>query len=206
MSRIVWDGESVRRYETGLDRGVLYPSGNSGVAWNGLLSVAEDNVGGDRNEYYRDGEKFADSLLTSFYSATLKAVTAPREFAPCVGEVPVVAGFYLTRQRRILFGLSYRTKIADAGYKLHLIYNATAQKSSASFKTSTKSADLNDYEWKINAVPPQSDTSWSSSHVVIDSTKAAPAKLAVIEAYLYGNNTNAPAMPPFNLLVSILNT
>ena len=43
MSKLVWDKTGERFYETGVDRGVLYPMGTDrtypkGVAWNGLRS------------------------------------------------------------------------------------------------------------------------------------------------------------------------
>ena len=43
--KIVWDAIGERRFETGLSHGVLYPYGtngyDSGVAWNGLISVSD---------------------------------------------------------------------------------------------------------------------------------------------------------------------
>ena len=46
MSKLVWDKTGERFYETGVDRGVLYPMGTDrtypkGVAWNGLTAVTE---------------------------------------------------------------------------------------------------------------------------------------------------------------------
>ena len=45
MSKLVWDQAGERKYETGVDRGVLFPikSGTyqTGVAWNGLTAVNE---------------------------------------------------------------------------------------------------------------------------------------------------------------------
>ena len=40
MSKLVWDKTGERRYETGVDHGVLYPMGangtySTGVAWRG---------------------------------------------------------------------------------------------------------------------------------------------------------------------------
>ena len=52
MSRLVWDKVGERFYETGLDRGVLYPMGtggtsDKGVAWNGLTAVNESPSGAE---------------------------------------------------------------------------------------------------------------------------------------------------------------
>ena len=47
MPKLVWDQTGEKRYETGVDRGVLYPKDTSGaypsgVAWNGLTKVSEE--------------------------------------------------------------------------------------------------------------------------------------------------------------------
>ena len=45
MAKLVWDETGKRLYETGVDRGVLYPQVSgaypNGVAWNGLTGVTE---------------------------------------------------------------------------------------------------------------------------------------------------------------------
>ena len=50
MARLVWDKTGERFYETGVDRGVLYPIQeggvySKGVAWNGLTAVTESPSG-----------------------------------------------------------------------------------------------------------------------------------------------------------------
>ena len=46
MAKLKWDQTGERLYETGVDRGVLYPADENGayptgVAWNGLINVTE---------------------------------------------------------------------------------------------------------------------------------------------------------------------
>lgn len=45
MPRVVWNDVGKKRYEAGVDRGVLYLPDGSGVPWNGLISVEEDLSG-----------------------------------------------------------------------------------------------------------------------------------------------------------------
>lgn len=64
MSKIVWDNTGERRYETGVDHGVLYLQDDqgaypAGVAWNGLISVSENADGGDPNDLWADNIKYA---------------------------------------------------------------------------------------------------------------------------------------------------
>jgi hypothetical protein len=41
VTKLVWDTVGDRRYETGVDRGVLYLPDNTVVVWNGLVSLTE---------------------------------------------------------------------------------------------------------------------------------------------------------------------
>src|SRR5699024_2977998 len=63
MPKLTWDQVGERLYETGVDRGVLYPQGSSGtygtgVAWNGLVSVTESPTGAEPSPQYADNIKY----------------------------------------------------------------------------------------------------------------------------------------------------
>jgi hypothetical protein len=203
MTKLVWDRSVAQNYQLGIDRGVLYVHGSPGVPWNGLISVAEDSVGGDRTAFYHDGDKFAEGVNTSVFAATIKAINAPFEFEECVGNKEIVPGFSLTGQSRKSFDLCYRTKIGTIGYKLHLIYNASAMSPDKDNKTRGSSSAPLELSWKIDAVPPATFGDWApTAHFIIDSTEMDPTRLALLETYLYGNNVNAAAMPPLKTLIS----
>jgi len=206
MTRLTWDADRSNRYELGVDRGVLYPRQSPGVAWNGLVSVNEDHIGGDRTSYYHDGSKFAEGVATTIYTATLKALSCPREFLNCIGEREIVPGFSITGQRHRNFNLSYRTLISDIGYKIHLIYNATAMNSGKNNRSRGTTGEALAMEWRLNAVPPTPDNFAPTAHFVVDSTETDPTKLALLEAYLYGNDVNAPAMPSLSVLISLISS
>ena len=57
-----WDETGKRYYETGVDRGVLYPISNGayplGVPWNGLVNVNESPSGAESNPQFADNIKF----------------------------------------------------------------------------------------------------------------------------------------------------
>lgn len=46
MAELVWGGNGQRYFETGIDRGVLYPRVGPGVPWNGLTGISEKPDGG----------------------------------------------------------------------------------------------------------------------------------------------------------------
>ena len=207
MTKLIWDKTYAKNYQLGVDHGVLYVHDAPGVPWNGLISVTEDSVGGDRMAFYHDGDKFAEGVNTSVFAATVKAFSAPFEFDECFGNKEIVPGFTLTGQYRKAFDLCYRTKIGTIGYKLHLIYNATAMSPDRDNKTRGSSSAPMELSWKIDAVPPATVGKFApTAHFVLDSTETSAAKLALLETYLYGNNVNAPAMPPLPLLISMITT
>ena len=51
MSKLTWDGQGQKKYESGVSKGVLYLKNNEtpakwvGVAWNGLISISENPDG-----------------------------------------------------------------------------------------------------------------------------------------------------------------
>lgn len=205
MTRLVWNIEGQRRYESGVDRGVLYPPEAPGVVWNGLVSVDETIVGGEVQQLHYDGIKYLDFVGPKNYQANLTAFSAPEEFQPFIGYRSLVPGFVLTRQPRQRFGLSYRTKIDDGlGYKLHLVYNALASPTSRSHKTLSPDQQANTLSWTIDAVPPRSNTHRPSAHYIFDSTTTDPTALAIIESYLYGTDTSDPRLPIFEELIDII--
>ena len=66
--KIVWDAEGERLFETGVDRGVLYPIDETGaygigVPWNGLTSVSESPEGGEPNPIYADNQKYLNLIF-----------------------------------------------------------------------------------------------------------------------------------------------
>ena len=146
MSKLVWDQSGKRLYETGVDHGVLYPiqTGgvySKGVAWNGLTAVTESPSGADVNDIYADNMKYLGLVGAEKFGATVEAYTYPDEFAECDGSVELVKGATIGQQSRKVFGMVYRTVIGndvdgnEHGYKLHLIYGATAAPSEKAYNT-----------------------------------------------------------------------
>ena len=59
MTVLVWDKAGERRYETGIDRGVLYLTDGSAVVWNGLVSIVESRDRSVQSDYL-DGIKYQE--------------------------------------------------------------------------------------------------------------------------------------------------
>ncbi len=205
MTRLSWGDPDARRYETGVDRGVLYPPDDAGVVWNGLVNVQQAYTGGDVKSLHYDGIKYLDFVSPRSFQATLTAFSAPEEFSEFVGNRAVSPGFILTNQPRRQFGLSYRTLI-DGGpqYLIHIVYNALASPSGRGYSSLAQAPQADTFSWTIDAVPSSSNTHRPSSHYIFDSTKTDPMALSIIEDILYGTDDDDPRLPAFDELVDIV--
>lgn len=203
MGKLVWDQTGERFYETGIDHGVLYPLNttnntyDSGVAWNGLVSVSESPSGAESNAQYADNIKYLDLLSAEEFGATLECFTYPDEWEECDGSVQPVSGVMVHQQSRKTFGLSYRTKIGndvtdDLGYKLHLVYGCKATPSERAYNTVNDSPEAIQFSYEISTTPVNVTGYKSTSILTIDSTKfttqAQKDALAALEAKLYGTD------------------
>jgi len=200
VSRLTWDALGNRNFETGVDRGVLYPTDQPGVAWQGLISVSENVAGGEAKGFYLDGEKFLNLATPEEFEATIRALYRPDEFAILDGNAQPFPGLSVTRQRRQSFGFSFRTILGndaegiDYGYKIHLVYNALAAPSAHAHITLNDSANPEEFNWDITATPPVVPGYKNTAHLIIDSTQTLPLVLSNIEDVLYGTETEAPRL------------
>lgn len=209
MSRLEWDKIGERYYETGVDRGVLYPyktvdsvaGYQAGVAWNGLTAVNENPSGAESTALYADNIKYLNLISNEEFGATIEAYTYPDEFAECDGSAEMTTGVIIHQQKRIPFGFSYRTKIgndidgSDHGYKIHLVYNALAAPSSRSNSSINDSPDAVTLSWEVTTTPITVPGWKPTAHLEIDSTKVSAAAIQALEDVIYGNEVNAPRLP-----------
>ena len=210
MTAITWGSIESRFFEAGVDRGVLYPQGGVGVAWNGLTSVTETPSGADVTSYYQDGVPYLNSRSSELFGGTIEAFTYPNEFAECDGTALTSYGFEISQQTRKSFGLCYRTRVGNAieglehGYKLHLIYNATADPSERTYTTVGDSVEPNTFSWTFSTIPEQINGFLPSSHIILDSRKLGPELMGLIEVALYGTPTTNPRLLSVNELTELI--
>lgn len=201
MTRVIWGNVGERFFETGVDRGVLFVGDASGVPWTGLISVDESPTGGSSRGVYVDGIKYRNILSREEYEATIEAYTYPKEFGVCDGSVSVRNGLFATRQRRRPFGLTYRTLVGNDvhgtahAYKIHIVYEASAEPTTYSHKSINDSSDISNFSWKITTRPPILSGYRPTSHFVIDSRETPSGLLSFIEDLLYGTEQTQPRLP-----------
>ena len=197
-AKIVWDKTGEKLYETGVKNGVLYPQVNGaypeGVAWNGLTAVTASPSGAEATPLYADDIKYLNLYSAEEFGATIECYTYPDEFAKCDGSAEIATGVSIGQQTRQAFGMSYKTTVgndtqgANYGYKLHLIYGATASPSEKAYSTISDSPEAITFSYEVTTTPVNVKGFNPTASIVIDSTKVPAEKLAQLEEILYGKD------------------
>lgn len=216
MSKLVWDQTGERLYETGVKQGVLYVQEAGaypkGVAWNGLTAVTESPSGAEATPLYADDIKYLNLISAEEFGATIEAYTYPPEFAACNGEAELAGGVAIGQQPRKTFGFCYRTILGndtetnDYGYKLHIVYGATAAPSEKAYATVNDSPEPITLSWEITTTPVAVNGFKPTANITIDSTKADKTKLEALEAILYGSDDEEPRLPLPDEIATLMKT
>lgn len=204
MSKLKWHETGTREYETGVSKGVLYTISSEGVydvgvAWNGLSAVTESPSGAEETPIYADNIKYLSLRSVEEFGATVEAYTYPDEWEECDGSAQIVPGVTIGQQKRKKFGLSYVTVLGndveneEYGYKIHLIYGATASPSERAYQTINESPEALTFSWEMTTTPVDvgtigGKTYKSTACLTIDSTKIEATKLQTLEDILYGTD------------------
>ena len=207
MAKITWDDTGKKIYETGVDRGVLYPittgtTYGTGVPWNGLTAVNESPSGAESNPQYADNIKYLDLTSAEEFGFTIEAFTYPVEFEECDGSAQLAEGITIGQQTRKMFGFSYRTLVGndtqgtDYGYKIHLVYGCKASPSEKSRSTVNDSPEAITFSWEITTTPVNVNGHKPTSHLIVDTTVADSGKVTQLETKLYGDSSSGtPTLP-----------
>ena len=214
MTKLNWDVQGERYYETGVSKGVLYPfkegKYSKGVAWNGLTAVTESPSGAEPTPLYADNIKYLNLLSNEEFTATVEAYTYPDEFAECDGSAELAAGVSVGQQKRIPFGMSYVTKVGndtdgqDYGYKIHLIYGALAKPSQKNYATINDNPEAITFSWELSTTPVAVPNLKPTACITIDSKKVTPEKLKKIEDKLYGTESEEATLPTPTELAALI--
>lgn len=215
MSRLVWDQNGQKTYETGVNQGVLYVRGEDGkytkgVAWNGLTAVTESPSGAEASPIYADNIKYLNLMSAEEFGATIEAYTYPEEFGECDGSAEIAKGVLIGQQTRKTFGLSYKTLLGndvdgnEYGYKLHFIYGALAAPSEKAYATVNDSPEAITFSWEITTTPVAVTGFKPTATLVIDSTKADTAKLKALEDMIYGSESEEAALPMPDEIIALM--
>ena len=173
MAKLTWDNVGERKFQTGVNKGVLYPYNATqktyaaGVAWNGLTKVTESPSGAEVTDIYADNIKYLGLMSDEKFGGTIEAYTYPDEFAACDGSA-TIGGALVTQQTRKMFGFSWQTRIGndtegvDFGYDIHIVWSALAKPSSKDHSTINDSPEAVTMSWRFLPLRCHSRTTVSS--------------------------------------------
>lgn len=215
MARIKWDETGKKTYETGTDRGVLYPMKNGayseGIGWNGLTGVTLSPSGAESTALYADNIKYLNLISAEELGGTIEAYSYPPEFEQCDGSAEIAKGVTIGQQNRSPFGFTYRSIVGNDtasnayGYKLHIIYNATASPSERAYSTVNDSPEAITFSWEFSTTPTEVGGDYKpTASVEIDSTGADPTKLKALEDILYGTESEEPRLPTIQEIITLM--
>lgn len=211
--KLAWDETGKRFYETGVEKGVLFPVASGaygpGVPWNGLINVNEKPSGAEASPLYADNIKYLNLVSNEDFGLTIEAYTSPDEFAACDGSAEIAPGVFISQQNRSTFGFSYVNKIGndtdgmDHGYKIHLVYGCLASPSERNHGTVNESPEAETLSWDVTTTPVKIPGFKPTAHISIDSTKVGATELAALEAILYGSENSESKLPLPEELITI---
>jgi hypothetical protein len=206
MPKLKWDPIGDRKYEIGVDHGVIYPQDATGAyqtgeAWPGLTSVNSSPSGADANKTYADNIEYLTLRGAEEYGGTIEHLWMPDAALPCDG-IRVINGVMVPSQVRMPFGFCYRTLIGndtqfdDYGYILHLVWGATMSPSEKQYATKSDTPEplglSNEFTCSpvtLTTVDPTTGKVLRPcAHLEINSTKVTKESLDILEDKLYGTD------------------
>lgn len=205
MSKIVWDAIGERLYETGVDRGVVYPqvagAYPAGEGWNGLTNVTLSPSGAEASPLYANNHKYLNLMSVEELAGSIEAYMFPDSFAACNGLADVVEGVRVGQQKRVPFGFTFRTLIGSDtegtahGYKITIVYGALASPSESANATVNADPEAKTMSWGFTTTPVEMTGFEPTASIEIDSTKVDSAKLKALEEALYGTADKEAYLP-----------
>ena len=196
MAKMHWDGIGEKAFEAGVSNGVLFLFNSTsnkweGQPWNGLTNVTESPDGGDAEDFYADNIKYASLRGIENLTGSIECYTYPDAFEDCIGHDELTAGIRIGQQNKKPFAIAYRSEIGNdanpnAGYKIHIVYNCTANAAEMSHDTAEDSPNLEPFSFDFNANSVPVKDHKSTSSLTVDSTKVSSEALTKIENALYG--------------------
>lgn len=212
--QLEWDADGTRRYETGVDRGVLFPMMDEGgygvgVAWSGLTAVNESPSGGETTKNYADNMVYAELESDEEYGLSIECFYYPDEFEECQGSREIAEGVIAGQQNHRKFGFSWRNKIGDdlkgtdAGYKIHLAYGCKAGVAEKNHATVNESTETETMSYEVSTTKVNIPGFKPIAHIAINSMKVDATKLKKLEDIIYGTESIDPKMPTIQEVIEL---
>lgn len=216
MAKLKWDQQGERLYETGTSKGVLFVQEKTGeyapgVAWNGLVSVKQQNDGAEETPFYADNMKYLSLMSAENHRGSIDAFTYPEEFEACDGSHVVIPGVYVGQQSRAPFGLAYSTIVGNDtqgntyGEKIHLVYNAKVSPAERAYETVNEDPTALTFTWEYTTTPVDlSEIGLEpSAGVTISKVEVGDDAFTALQDVLYGTEEIEPRLPSIEEVITL---
>ena len=107
MSKLQWDQTGTRDYHVGIHSVALFVSDSTtatgyatGVAWNGVTSIAESPSGAEATDLWANDSKYGSLRSSEQFGGTIEAYMSPVEFDVCDGSASIGSGVVIHQQNR----------------------------------------------------------------------------------------------------------
>lgn len=216
MAKLLWDQDGQRIYETGTSKGVLFPKTptglyDTGVAWNGLVSVKKSNDGAEESPLYADNMKYLSLTSAENLKGSIDAFTYPDEFEACDGSAAIHPGVYVGQQNRVPFGLAYSTIVGNDtlgnayGEKIHLVYNAKVAPAERAYETVNEDPSAITFSWEYSTTPVDlSDIGLSASAgITVAKNEVSAEAWTELTAAIYGTVEEEAHLPSIQEVIAM---
>lgn len=216
MVKLQWDQAGERIYETGTSKGVLFVQKNNGtyntgVAWNGLVSVKKSNDGAEETPLFANNRKYLSLFSAENLKGSIDAFTYPDEFEACDGSASVNPGVYVGQQTRVPFGLVYSTIVGNDtqgnayGEKMHFVYNAKVSPSERAYETVNDDPEAITFSWEYTTTPEDlSDIGLDpSAGITVSKTEVGEAAWKALQDMVYGTDVEESKLPTIQEIIAL---
>lgn len=196
MARIEWD---ILPGVRGLNRGVVYLEGGSGIPWNGLVKVTNASVVTKATSRYFDGQRSTVQVTNPDAKSSLVAFTYPKELEPYIGYVGGIPGLSRSGGAKSSFSLSYTTDVVGldgvVGQQIHILYNLVAVPSGLIRSTLDPSRNLTMFKFDLMGIPEDLNGFEPTNYVMFDARYLSDSDIITLNETLYGSDLVDAELP-----------
>lgn len=197
MTRVQWDSpEDIKRYEYGLDRGLVILQDGSAHPWNGLTKVDIKKTTGLLTPVHYEGRRFDILDSPPELSASISAYTYPEAIEYATGMDSDPRGVMFDEGELDFFSLSYRTMEEGRNYKLVVLLGCKGVPVDTSHTTVGSAVEPFVFSWEVEATP-QMVAGRLTSRITLDSRKIPSTAIRLAEDILYGTEEQEPDLTGF---------
>lgn len=214
---ITWDGQGQKKYELGVDHGVMCrkQTADAIAAWNGLTNVTENPSGAEATDFYADNILYATILSAEKMGLTIECYTYPTEFNGCLGLKQVgPSGTYgfIGQQTHEPFDFSWRSKQGDDqnGVKaegiLHIAYGCKAKPSSKAYATIGETPEPATMSYEVTCTPIQDTIGgavYNTAVFTLDLDSLTSTQLTAINNLMYATTVTGGLPLPSAIIAAL---